>query len=361
MALVVGLGGRSVAAAGTQRPRAPRNTVYVHTVLGGFILGYDIDQTGRDGLLAEAFTLPDGNADVAIESFDQVTGNARILLRQNDTKNDFVVLGIFGQDTGLSEFEHVSGIYVDKRLYVTMHPRRRWTPPINTGGGDLIIGLAPSQGASGTAVLYSEAGNNSYVFGADVSANTFGSLIELTDPVFAVYRQPVIAIDAPLDEAVVASSNGGPTDLSMLALVDLGTGAVTEFQGIGFGQVAGIAVDSADGIAVTSSYEDFSLEYYNLATQQGFKVPLENCDNFGCSGSAVAYDAVNHLFLVQQPFSSVGGSTGAIQVFDTNGNYVEAITNLHVPTSPAPLVLHPSKRTGFVIVDPLDELESFTY
>src|SRR5262245_25811750 len=48
--------------------------VTVHTAFGGFILGYDIDQAGREGVLAEALTLPNGHHDVAVETFDQRTG-----------------------------------------------------------------------------------------------------------------------------------------------------------------------------------------------------------------------------------------------------------------------------------------------
>ena len=362
-ALAIGLGGISVAAAGPQLTHAAANPIYVHTALGGFILGYDIDQNSREGLLAEAFDLPDGKADVAVESFDQTTGNARIIFRQNDTKSAFVVWGIYGQGTGLAEYEHVSDLYVDKRLYATLHPKRRWTPPLVTS--DLISGIAPSQGAAGTAVLYSDSADNTYVFGADVTANAFGSVIELSDPVFSFNNQPQIGIDTATNQAVVASSNGGLFDLPTIALADLTTGAVTEFQGIGYGGVMGIAVDSKDGIVVTTSFTDYSVEFYNLATQQGFEVPMKNCANEVCAGDAVAYDPVNHLFLVGQTYSSVGGSTGAIQVFDVNDNYVEGITNLDLPASPLPInakiALNPRQRTGFVYLASETELESFTY
>src|SRR5579859_1075749 len=46
----------------------------VHTALGGFILGYDIDSTGTEGLLAESVSLGGGKNNVAVETFDQKTG-----------------------------------------------------------------------------------------------------------------------------------------------------------------------------------------------------------------------------------------------------------------------------------------------
>src|SRR5271154_6201732 len=70
--------------------------VIVHTALGGFILGYDIDQTGTEGILSEAFALADGHNNVAVETFDQKTGKiVKPLAQQADSKNDFVTLGIY--------------------------------------------------------------------------------------------------------------------------------------------------------------------------------------------------------------------------------------------------------------------------
>ena len=93
--------------------------VIVHSALGGFILGYDIDQTGTEGILSEAFALGDGKANVAVETFDQRTGKIiKILSQQSDSKNDFVTFGIFGNHVALTEFEHVTDLFVDKRLYV---------------------------------------------------------------------------------------------------------------------------------------------------------------------------------------------------------------------------------------------------
>src|SRR6185295_8706215 len=58
-----------VADAGTAAPRdiGPGDVV-VHTALGGFILGYDIDESGGEGLLSEALTLPGGGHNVAVET-----------------------------------------------------------------------------------------------------------------------------------------------------------------------------------------------------------------------------------------------------------------------------------------------------
>ena len=353
----------SVARAQTAQPAAG---TFVKTALGGFILGYDIDQNGSEGLLSESLTLSDGNFDVATETFDQTSGKIlKIVTQQTETKNDFVTFGIFGTSVGLVEQEKSKGIFVGKRLYATMNPvsgnkfTGKWTPPLTKN--QLIIGVAPSQNATNMALLVSQ-NFNSFVMSSNVAANTFGPVVNLTDQIFGFNDSPVIAIDNATNQAVVAASNGGILESPKVAVADLTTGNVTEFQGIGFGFANGIAVDSADGIAVTSTEIDFSLEFYDLATQTGFVVPLHNATNQSQSGGAVAFDPVNKLFLVGQEFSSTAASGSSIQVFDTKGNFVKAINGLSLPASPAYMALNPAKRFGYVIVTPaLTQLQSFTY
>jgi hypothetical protein len=226
---------------------------------------------------------------------------------------------------------------------------------------ELILGLAPSQGASSTAILASQ-NFTSLVFSSDVASNTFGPLIKLTDSVFGSGDSPVIGIDTQTNQAVVAASTGGVLDIPQIAEVDLASKTVNQFQGLGFGFVNGIAVDSADGIAVTATEIDFSLEFYDLATQSGFIVPLRGATNQSQSGGYVAFDPVNKLFLVGQEFSSVAPTGSSIQVYDINGNFVKAINGLSLPASPAYIALNPGRRSGYVIVTPsLTELQSFTY
>jgi len=145
--------------------------------------------------------------------------------------------------------------------------------------------------------------------------------------------------------------------------VDLATQNVNQFEGLGFGFVNGIAIDSADGIAVTATEDDFSLEYYNLATKTAFKVKLLNATDQSQSGGYVAFDPINKLFLVGQTFSSVAPTGSSILVYDTQGNFVEAVNGLSLPATPGGnIAINPSKRLGFVLVTPeLAELQSFTY
>jgi len=200
------------------------------------------------------------------------------------------------------------------------------------------------------------------VFGSSVAANTFGPVITLSNPVLGANNSPVMAIGSVTNRAVVAASVGAPGDRPTIAEVDLSTGDIVEFTGIGSGFVNGIAIDSLDGIACTSTEIDFGLDFYDLAAQTGFRVPMHNATNQSQSGTFVRFDPVNKLFLVEQELSSTAPSGSSIQVFDTQGHFIKAINGLSLPASPAFIALNPSRRMGYVLVTPgLNRLQSFTY
>jgi hypothetical protein len=62
---------------------------------------------------------------------------------------------------------------------------------------------------------------------------------------------------------------------------------------------------------------------------------LKGATNQSQSGGYVAFDPVNKLFFVGQEFSSVAPTGSSIQVYDTQGNFVEAVNGLSLPASPA--------------------------
>jgi hypothetical protein len=142
----------------------------------------------------------------------------------------------------------------------------------------------------------------------------------------------------------------------------------SEFTGIGFGFVNGIAVDSADGIFCTTTEDDAGVEFYNLSTQTGFVVTLpgSGAQQF-YSGADVEFDSVHKLFFVAQPNSSSTPSGSTIYVYDINGNLQETINGFSFSNTfvviPAHIALHPSQRSGFV--DGPDagvtEIQGFTY
>jgi len=60
--------------AGSAHASPHSRSVIVHAKFGGFILGYDIDAGGTEGLLTEYIAGQGNNAIVAAEAFDQTTG-----------------------------------------------------------------------------------------------------------------------------------------------------------------------------------------------------------------------------------------------------------------------------------------------
>jgi hypothetical protein len=356
----------------------PGNTI-VQSQFGGQIFGFDIDQNGIEGILSEAQDLGGGKVLAAVETFDQATGKILKVVKKIETKDDFLTLGFLGTSVGLVEREHVQGLYVKKRIYDVLNPldankvTDTWTVPL--ASDDIILGVSRDQASITTAVLAFENGGNfnTFVFGSNVAANTSGPFITLTDPAFFFSDSPVIAYDSKTNQAVIAASTGavgGPPPV--VALVELTTGKVSEFNGLPgpppyrAGTVNGIAVDSADGIACTTTELDFSVEFYNLKKKTGFAVTLPGATNQLQSGSDVEFDQIHNLFFVAQSVSSTGAGS-SIQVYDTKGNLVESLNGFNFSNAFnvvfTHIALNPTNRSGYV--DGPDsgvtEIQSFTY
>lgn len=360
-------------------PVRPGSTI-VHSKFGGQIFGFDIDQNGTEGVLSEAQDIGGGKVLAAVETFDQKSGKILNVVSRIQSKDDFLTLGIVGTSVGLVEREHVTGIFVTKRIYEELNPLSMneftgtWTPPL--AGDDIIIGVSRNQGSAITAVLaFHNDGNNfsSFVFGSDVGANTFEPLITLTDPVFSFSEEPQVAYDSTTNLAVVASSDGtvgGPPPV--LALVDLAAGTVNEFKGIPGpppfrqGSINGLAVDSEDGIACTTTEVDFRVEFYDLKKKTGFAVVLPGASGQLQSGSDVEFDPAHKLFFVAQSVSSTGPGS-SIQVYTPKGRLVESLNGFSFSNASnvvfTHIALNPSNRSGYV--DGPDsgvtEIQSFTY
>jgi len=353
--------------------------VLVHSQFGGQIFGFDIDQNGTEGVLTEAQDLGNGKVLAAVETFDQNTGAIIKVVKKIQSKDDYLTLGVVGNGIGLVEREHVKGIYVARRIYNVLNPLSRnrytgqWTPPL--APDDIIFAVSRNQGGPNNAILAFENGgdDHTFVFGTNVGANTTSSFVTLTDPVFFFSDSPVMAYNSKQNRAVVAASTGavgGPPP--KIALVDLTTGTVTEFVGLpgpppfGAGFVNGIAVDSDDGIAATTTELDFSVEFYNLKKKTGFGVILPGATDQLQSGSDVEYDPVNKLFFVAQSVSSTGPGS-SIQVYDTKGNLVESLDGFNFSNAfnvvSTHIALNPSNRSGYVDgPDPgVTDIQSFTY
>jgi hypothetical protein len=314
-----------------------------------------------------------------VETFDQASGKILKVISETENEDNFLTLGIEGTSVGLVEQEIVQGIFVSQRIYDVLDPLSSnkltgtWTPALTVA--DIIEGLSRNQASSTTAVLAIADGGigSTFVFGSNVGANTFGPTITLSDPVFGVGDGPVVAYDSVTNQAVVAASTGevgGPPPV--FAMVDLTTGTVNEFNGLpgpppfreGF--VNGLAVDSEDGIACTTTEVDFRVEFYDLQNETGSSEVLPGATSQIEAGSDVEFDPVHKLFFVAQSVSSTAPGS-SIQVYDTSGRLVESLNGFNFSNRfnvvPTHIALNPNNRTGYV--DGPDsgvtEIQSFTY
>ena len=370
---VVTLGvGQAQAASG--QPAIGPTGVIVQSQFGGQIFGFDIDQAGNEGILCEAQTLDNGRTHAAIETFDQTTGAIVKVIQETQTHDDYVTLGVVGNSVGLVEREHSTGHLNVVRTFSTLNPLRRnrisgmWAPPVGTD--HLVSQVSRSQGVPNVAVYALDISGHfrPTLFTSDVAANTFGPVVSISDGDFVNGGDPPMAYDNVANRAVLGHATlGNPFIPGKIATVDLTTGAFVKFDGVGLGDVNGIAVDPTTGTACTTTEIDFSVEFYDIANQAGSIQTLPGAFNQIFSGADVQFDQVNRLFLVAQPVSSTAGSGSSIHVYDVAGNLIESIDGLNFSNVgnvvPAHIALNPRKRIGFV--DGPDvaagQIQSFTY
>src|SRR5438094_648192 len=307
-------------------------SVIVQDKCGGQILGFDIDQAGDEGVLSEYRDLNNGNVLAAVETFSQTTGQIIKVIVRARTHDDFVTLGVVGNSVGLVEREHEVSFLNVVRTFALLNPLSlnqvtgRWTPPVGTD--HLVSLVSRNQGGSNNAVWAMDVSSSfrPTVFTSNVAANTFGPVIEVTDEDFTSGGDPGFAYDSVTNQAVLGHAKlGNPFVPGKMATVDLTTGAFVKFNGVGLGDVNGLAVDSSTGTACTTTEIDFSVEFYDLATQTGSVQPLPGATQQFNSGADVEFDSVNNLFLVAQPNSTTASSGSSIHVYDVLGNYLESI------------------------------------
>ncbi|HEY2714538.1 MAG TPA: hypothetical protein VGI60_18660 [Chthoniobacterales bacterium] len=357
----------------SERPAVGPTGVIVQSQFGGQIFGFDIDQAGKEGILCEAQTLDSGDTLAAVETFSQTTGAIIRVLKKIQKNDDFLGLGVVGNYVGLVEREHEVSFLNVVRSYLTVNPLTAnkftgtWTPPL--GADHMLSNVSRNQGVPDIAV-YAQDTNSTFrpfIFASNVAANKFGPVITLTDEDF-VNTLPALAYDSATNQAILGAPKlGNPFVPGWIATIDLTTGTFNKFASVGDGDVNGMAVDPESGTVCTTTEIDFSVEFYDLATQTGFTEILAGAPNQFYSGADVQFDPVNKLFLVAQPNSSTTFSGSSIHVFDLDGNLIESVNGLSFSNAgnvvPAHIALNPRKQVGFV--DGPDagvtQIQSFTY
>lgn len=362
------------AAQAASTPSKGAGKILVHTKFGGAIFGWDLDQSGTQGILTEA----GGSVSSAVETFDLKTGKILKVVSTTGPNDQDVTLGVVGSSLGLIEDEHVdSNGFVSRRTYHMVNPLTAgkftglWTPP-DFNKNQIIFGVSRNEGTSTNAfyVLNNNASDEVYVFGSDVAKNTFGPKVILTDPNFQGYANVKIGVDSKTNSAVLSGDKGCAVCSPQVGLVNLTTGEFTSFEGAGFGgAVNGLAVDSDDGIVCTTTEVDGDVEFYDLNTQTGFAEALPIVGEFFSSGADVEFDPVQKLFLVAQPNDGVQQGPSMIYVYNIQGKLVESLSGFtfsnRFTVIGMHIGIHPQTRSGFVDdqsnQNVPNQLRSFTY
>jgi hypothetical protein len=354
---------------------ATATPLIVQPKFGGQIIGYTVDPNGTEGLLSES--VPEGTQGqnlAATEIFDQVTGAiVAVVAEKNHTVNDFATQEINAPNLGLVLFQEAG-----QNNFLTLNPltdnkfNGTWTPPAMSGFG--ISEISVAQGSEVAVFETDPNGDNAFVFSSNVAENTFGPPMSLASiiSVDEFLINPQIALDSATNETVLADSHDcpepGPQCTTSIALVNLTTGEITEFNDeLGVGQLNGLAVDPVKGIAVTTTLVDQGVEFYNLTTKKGHKVIIPNSGSEIQSGLDVEFDSLHKLFLVSQ-YTSTGDPNNPqprIYVYNEAGKVLETVALPQNIGIGARIALNPKTRTGFVpvVVEPQGlflELQSFT-
>lgn len=350
--------------------------VIVRGKFGGNIFGFEVDPNGTEGLLCEAVGNPDGTVTAAVETFDQTTGKIIRVLNKSNTQDDFIAWSVTGS-IGLFEHEHVNGIFNIRRTFHIIDPlagnevNGRWTPPIDST--QIVNQVKAALDGSPNVAVYAlsvSTGVNPVVFSSNLSDNTFGPAIEITDLNFTTEAPPIIAFDPIRNQAILGHDKPSPfIEPPLIGFVDLATGSFKVRTGLGLGVINGVAVDSEDGILCTDTSFDSAVQFYDLSDFSGISVLLPGADpqTSTASGGDIEFDPINKLFLVAQEFSDGSLTRGSsIQVYDLAGNLVESIDRLNFQGGfnvfPVHITLNPSRRMGFVNgPDLTTAIQSFNY
>ncbi len=348
---------------------------------GGQIFGFDIDQDGDDGVVASAQNAGGNNDRVSMETFDQNTGKiVKSFKNETGPRDSYGVDGIFAGDVALvTHYIVPKGAIYARRRYDVMNPvtgnrfTGSWTPPLR----DIDVLQAGENQITANSILFAielKKQDNPVLIISDVAADTFGNVIPLDPNLFCGCNGPQLGQFTSANQAVFAlSPDGGAVGGSapLNVLIDLGSGQKTQFNGYNNGQfragyVNGLAVDPNTGVAATTTELNAQVEFYDLNRKKGIgfvQLPCTGDTSQSNSGSGIAVDPVNRLFLVTDYFYCDGSQGSAIVVYDESGNFVETITGFKFAIGePAP-VLNPSKRMGWAFGGPqgFSQLQQFFY
>lgn len=367
----------------TQRQSTGLGAV-VQSRFGGEIFGWDIDQNGGEGFLTE--TVQEGVGLLnATETFDQSTGKIVKVVRKERRSNgsvEPVAQAIAGNDVGIVDVETEAfgkGVERDDHFYVLDPVSKnkitgRSAPPKRV---DMVPVYVTDNQASPaelmTAFYFKGRRPGTVLYTYDASRDSWLSRFEFPRrDLFTAQTPAYAAVDSTTNEGVVAylqRAYYNPRESPTFDVVDATTGKhLRSFQGLGYGFVNGMAIDSTTGVLCTTTLGDMDVEFYHLSTGKGKAVTIPVLYGGGAltQGASVAADPIHHLFLVGQrnsTFSPDGGST--VIVYDEKGKLLEYLNGFNFLNQFSVVVprvaVNPATRTGYVDGPNPNEIQGFSY
>ncbi len=340
---------------------------------GGEIFGFAVNQSGDDGVLATGQDTDKGYK-VSVETFDQDTGEITgSFARYDGPRHSYSVEGIFAGDVGLvTHYIVPKGEIYPKRKYEVMNPVTAnaftgvWTPPLK----NIDVVMASTDQNSSTSAIFARKVNSGHplILVSDVAANTFSNIIRLDPNLFAGGSGPLLGQFTAANQAMLALN---PKAWPLNVLVDLSTGAMTQFKGYnngkyGAGGINGLAVDPNTGIAATTTEINAQVEFYDLKAMHGIRwqqLPCTGDTSELSSGTGIAVDPIHQRFLVTEKVYCDEKQGSAILVYNERGDLVETITGFSFFLGePAPAI-NPNKRMGWAFGGPKgwSQLQQFFY
>jgi hypothetical protein len=345
--------------------------VTVSSKFGGPIYGWAINENGTDGFFTEAPM--DGYTLIStIETFDQTTGKiTKVVARQRSkTENhELFADAILANDVGLIDDERaLLRQHIRQDHYDVMAPVSKnkitgtWTRP---AGVDFLLYDIADQQSNPVAVMTATILDGGIskpptfeVVVTDVATNKM--LRTLYAPSGDGVDYPyLVAEDTTTQHAYVPAANYNSQ--TVFIDYDVRTGrASNNFVAPPFsGPVNGIAIDSATHTMCTTTSGNYSVQIYDLKTEkQTFVGQIPNAGGEGQAGSSISADPIDHLFLVAQPNSLLGGSE--IYVYDEQGDVLEGLTGFAFGPYSG-IQVSAATRSGYVAGPRANQLESFTY
>jgi hypothetical protein len=345
--------------------------VIVSSKFGGPIYGWAINENGTDGFFTEAPM--DGYTLIStIETFDQTTGKiTKVVARQRSkTENhELFADAILANDVGLIDDERaLLRQHIRQDRYDVMAPVSKnkitgtWTRP---AGVDFLLYDIADQQSNPVAVMTATILDGGIskpptfeVVVTDVATNKM--LRTLYAPSGDGVDYPyLVAEDTTTQHAYVPAANYNSQ--TVFIDYDVRTGrASNNFVAPPFsGPVNGIAIDSATHTMCTTTSGNYSVQIYDLKTEkQTFVGQIPNAGGEGQAGSSISADPIDHLFLVAQPNSLLGGSE--IYVYDEQGDVLEGLTGFAFGPYSG-IQVSAATRSGYVAGPRANQLESFTY